>query len=81
MLTSRTKAKGTDRPEHAGAAAKPICHRHLTMQQAADFSGVPVPRICNWIRTHKLEAYILAGGIRIDELQLADCISPYPDPS
>jgi hypothetical protein len=75
MPTSRTKAKTTDRVEHAGAAPDPICHRLFNIQRAADFADVPVQRICNWIRTRKLEAYVLAGGIRIDEVELADCIS------
>ena len=31
--------------------------------------------IYNWIMTRKLEAYVLAAWIRIDEVGLADCIS------
>ena len=75
MPRSRTKAKAADRAEHAGAAAKPICCRLFTIQQAADSAGVPVQWICGWIKMRKLEAYVLAGGIRIDEVELADCIS------
>jgi len=38
---------------------------------------MPTTRTCiyNWIKTRRLEAYVLAGGIRIDEVELADCIS------
>ena len=36
---------------------------------------MPVQWIYNWIMTRKLEAYVLAAGIRIDEVELADCIS------
>ena len=75
MPTSQTRVKPTDRPQRAEAAATPICRRLFTIQQAADFAGVPVERICHWIRTRKLEGYVLAGGIRIDEVELADCIS------
>jgi excisionase family DNA binding protein len=75
MPTSRTKFKPTERPKRAEAVAGPICRRLLTIQQAADVAGVPVERICRWVRTRKLEAYVLAGGIRIDEVELADCIS------
>jgi hypothetical protein len=72
MPTSRTKA--THRAQHA-AAPNPICHRLFTIQEAADFAGVPVQSICCWIKTRKLEPYVLAGGIRIDELKLAECMS------
>jgi Helix-turn-helix domain len=59
----------------AGAAAKSICHRLFSIRQAADVAGVPVQGIYWWIKTRKLEAYALEGGIRIDEVELADCIS------
>ena len=75
MPRSQTKVKPAERPKRAEAAAGPICRRLLTIQQAADVAGVPVDRICHWVRTRKLEAYVLAGGVRIDEIELADCIS------
>jgi hypothetical protein len=78
MPTSRTRAKSADRVEHAEAAPDPICHRLFNIQQAADFADVPVQRICHWIRTRKLEAYVLAGGLRIDDVDLADCMWARP---
>jgi len=73
MATTRTKAKATNAANQA--AAKPVCRRLFTIDQAADFAGVPVQEIYRWIKARKLEAYVLQGGIRIDELELADCIS------
>jgi excisionase family DNA binding protein len=75
MPTSRTKAKDTDRPEHVGAAAKPICRKLFTIEQAADFAGVPMRVICRWIKTRKLRAYVLPTGVRIDEVDLAHLLS------
>ena len=75
MPATPTKAKATDAANQAGAAAEPICRRLFSIQQAADFAGVPAQWIYSWIETRKLEAYVLAGGIRIDEVELADCIS------
>jgi hypothetical protein len=75
MPTTSTKAKATDAANQAGAAAEPICRRLFSIHQAADFAEVPVQWIYSWIKTRKLEAYVLAGGIRIDEVELADCIS------
>lgn len=73
MPTARTKA--TVAANQAGAAAKPICRRLFSIHQAADFADVPDQWIYKWIKTRKLEAYVLAGGIRIDEVELADCVS------
>jgi excisionase family DNA binding protein len=75
MPTTRTKTKATDPANQAVTAAKPICRRLFSTHQAADFAGVPVQRIYRWIKTGKLEAYVLRGRIRIDEVELADCIS------
>ena len=75
MPRSQTKFKPAEQPKRAEAAAGPICRRLLTIQQAADLAGEPAQRICHWIRTRKLEGYVLAGGPRIDEVELADCIS------
>ena len=75
MPTTSTKAKATDAANQAGAAAEPICRRLFSIHQAADFAGVPVQWIYSWMKTRKLEACVLAGGIRIDEVELADCVS------
>jgi hypothetical protein len=37
--------QATHQHEHAGAAAKPICRRLFSIEQAAD-AGVPVEQIC-----------------------------------
>ena len=73
-MTVQTKPGQT---EHARAVAASICHRLFSIEQAADFAGVPVRVICRWIRMGKLEAYHLGGGgrVRIDEVELADLIS------
>jgi hypothetical protein len=75
MPTTRTKAKATAAATPTRAAANPICCRLFSIDQAAEFAGEPVQLICNWIMTRKLEAYDLDGGLRIDEVELADCIS------
>ena len=75
MATIITKAKATHAANQAGAAAKSICHRLFSIRQAADVVGVPVQWIYELIKARKLEAYVLQGGIRIDELELADCVS------
>ena len=75
MATTRTKAKATHAANQAAAAAKPVCRRLFSIDQAADFAGVPVQEIYRWIKARKLEAYVLQGGIRIDEVELADCVS------
>jgi hypothetical protein len=75
MPTTCTKTKVTDPANQMAVAAKPICRRLFSTHQAADFAGVPVRLIHKWIKTRKLEAYDLEGGIRIDEVELADCIS------
>jgi excisionase family DNA binding protein len=74
MATTRTKAKATHAANQA-AAAKPVCRRLFSIDQAADFAGVPVQWIYRWIKARNLEAYVLQGGIRIDEVELADCVS------
>jgi excisionase family DNA binding protein len=64
------------RPEVESGVAPPDCWRLFSLQQAADFAGVPVQQILRWIRIGKLEAYHLGGGrVRVDELELADCLS------
>jgi hypothetical protein len=74
-MTERAKrGRGTDHTEHAGADAKPICRRLFTIAQAADGAGVPVQVICSLINSCKLEAYVLAGGVRIDGVELADLL-------
>jgi hypothetical protein len=71
-MTYRTERRqATDRPDDAGpAAAKSICHRLFSIEQAAEFARVPVQQICHWIMTGELEAYRLhAERIRIDEVE------------
>jgi len=76
MLTSRTKdLEATDRAKDAGAVAPPICRRLFTIEQAADFAGVPVRVICRWIKTRKLETHLLGSRVRIDEVELADLLT------
>jgi hypothetical protein len=75
MPTTRTKAKATDAATRTRTAANPICRRLFSIDQAAEFAGVPVRLIRRWIKTRKLEAYVLKGGIRVDDVELADCIS------
>ena len=68
-MTVQTKPGQT---EHARAVAASICHRLFSIEQAADFAGVPVRVICRWIRMGKLEACHLGSGrVRIDEVELA----------
>jgi excisionase family DNA binding protein len=75
-MTYRTASPQADRPEVESGAAPPRCWRLFSIEQAADFAGVPVQQIFRWIRIGKLEAYHLGGGrVRIDEMELADCIS------
>jgi hypothetical protein len=75
---NRTKPAGTtDRPERAGAAAKPICRRLFDFERAADFSGVPVGEICRRIRSGELKVYHLGDGqARVDEADLIANIPP-----
>jgi hypothetical protein len=75
--TPTTSTKASDAVYQAGAAVNPICHRLFSIDQAAEFAGVPARLILRWIKTRKLEAYDLEGGIRIDEVELADCISSW----
>jgi hypothetical protein len=75
MPTTRTKAKATDAATRTRATANPICRRLFSINQAAEVAGEPVQLIRRWIKTGKLEAYDLEGGIRLDEVELADCIS------
>jgi excisionase family DNA binding protein len=63
---------------HAGAVAASICHRLFSIEQAADFAGVPVQVIRCWIRMGKLEAYRLGGRVRVDEIELVDLL-PSPE--
>jgi len=65
-----------DRPADGGATAPPICRRLFSIEQAADFAGVPVQEIWRQIRIGKLKVYHLGGGrVRIDEVGLAERIS------
>ena len=75
-MTYRMASPLADRPGVEGATAPPNCWRLFSIQQAADFAGVRVQQIRRWIKIGKLEAYHLDGGrVRIDELELADCLS------
>ena len=75
-MRDQTAAPHDDWPEVEGGIVPPNCWRLFSIQQAADFAGVPVRQILRWIRIGKLEAYRLCGGrVRIDELELADCLS------
>ena len=75
-MRHRTAAPLGDRPEDGGAAAPPICRRLFSFEQAADVTKKPVQEICRWIRIGKLKAYHLGDGrVRIDEVELAECIS------
>ena len=80
-MTYRTATLETDPPAAGGATARPNCWRLFSIDQAADFAGVPVQQIYRWIRIGKLEAYHLDGGRgRVDELELADCLSAPDSP-
>jgi hypothetical protein len=35
---------------------------------------VQVQEICHWIKSRKLEAYVLNCQVRVDEVELADCL-------
>ena len=59
--------------DRAGDAGVP--RRLFTIQQAAGVADVPVERISHWIVARKLRVYRLLGGLRIDELDLADFLS------
>ena len=75
-MTYGTEAhQATERPADA-RCAKPVCRRLFSVEQAAEFAGVPVEQIWCWIMTGKLEAYCLyAGRVRIDEVELATLLS------
>jgi excisionase family DNA binding protein len=65
-----------DRPADGGATAPSICRRLFSIEQAADFAGVPVQEIWRRIRMGKLKVYHLGGGrVRIDE---ADLLANFP---
>ena len=55
-----------------GTRTERICWRLFTIQQAAHVADVPVERVCHWIMARKLRVYRLLGGLRVDELELAD---------
>jgi hypothetical protein len=75
-MTYRTATLQADRAKDRGGAASPICRRLFSIDQAADFAGVPVLQIGHWIRIGKLQACHLGDGrVRIDEVELADCLS------
>jgi hypothetical protein len=74
MIHGTEAHQATDRPPGAGGA-NPVCRRLFSIEQAAAFARVPVEQIWNWIMTRKLEAYPLEGGMRIDEVELADLLS------
>jgi len=81
MTRRTTYRRATDRVEHADAAAKPICRRLFSIEQAPDLADVAVQVIHRWIRMGELELYDLGGGrLRIEEVELADLItSPNSD--
>jgi hypothetical protein len=76
-MICRTKPdQTTHRVEDEETAAKRICHRLFSIEQAADFACMPVERICHWIMIGKLREYrVHRGRIRIDELELTDLLS------
>jgi hypothetical protein len=76
MPTTRMKAKTTDATARTRTAVNPICRRLFSIDQAAEFAGVRVQLIRRWIKTRKLEAYALEGGIRIDESSLPTASRP-----
>jgi hypothetical protein len=75
MIDATEAHQPKDRPDAASAAAKPVCRRLFSIEQAAAFARVPVEQLWDWIMTRKLEAYPLEGGMRIDEVELADLLS------
>jgi hypothetical protein len=76
MIYGTEAHQAADWPVAAGAAAKRVCHRLFSLEQAAAVARVPVEQIWHWIMTRKLEAYRLtAGRVRIDEFELADLLS------
>jgi hypothetical protein len=50
------------------------CDR-LNIEQAADFTPMPLQQICEWAIAHKLDAHRVCTGFRLDELGLADLVS------
>jgi excisionase family DNA binding protein len=75
-MTCRTKPRhAADRADKTGTTAAPICRRLFTIEQAADVRGVPAHEIRQLIMNRALPAYRLAGGIRIDEVELAELLS------
>jgi excisionase family DNA binding protein len=74
-MKAQTATRHDDRPEVEGGVAPPNCWRLFSIQQAADFAGVPVQQILRWIRIGKVEAYHLGGGrVRIYELDLTELL-------
>jgi hypothetical protein len=67
-MTCRTRP----RPDRGGVTDPPICRRLFSIKQAADFAGVQVSEICHWIESRGLEAYVLNGQVRLDEVELAN---------
>lgn len=73
-MTDRTTTRqATDQSEDGGIA--PRCRRLLSIEQAADTGDVSMQEIRRCIQSGKLPAYRVAGGLRIDEVELAVCLS------
>ena len=70
-MTGRTKGAAS------GVPAEPICRRLLDIEQGAYEEGVAVEWICHRIMAGELPIYHLAGGPRIDEVELARILAAY----
>jgi hypothetical protein len=75
MTCRREPRQAENHDRNAETAAKRICHRLFTFEQASDFADEPIQQIWRWIITRQLQAYRLTGGDRIDELELAELLS------
>jgi hypothetical protein len=79
-MTCRTEARrSADRARASGASTEPICRRLLDIEQAtevaAEVCDEPLEWICFMATTGKLPVYRLAGGPRIDEVELAKALA------
>jgi hypothetical protein len=79
-MTCRTETRrSADRARGSGAATEPICRRLLDIEQAiegaAEVCDEPLEWICDAAITGKLPVYHLAGGPRIDEVELARALA------
>jgi hypothetical protein len=67
----------TDRVEDKHSTGWPTVRRLFSIEQAADFAGVPIQEISYQIRMGKLQVLHLgAGRIRIDEADLIANMQP-----